>query len=344
MLVLLLVGLRLVLSPVAKSLANGIPPKALGTEASLGDVSFGFLKGYTGLSELRIGQPKGFDAEDKDLFRFSSFEAKVKPGTLRAGRLEVERLELKDLYVHVIRNKDGVMNVEQLGAKEKKPEEKKPEKPEEKAKEPGRPILIRLLAVRNGTIKYTDLSLGKNPVRVDVADLDFEVKDLLVDAVADASGVEPAVVSLVARLKQGGLQDGRVGLFARVGPVGEAIPPVNASARLVGFDLTLVESLVPPATLKLLGGKGLDFSTDIGINKDLLDVKGVVEMAGGSKFPFHVGGTPDKPEFDASSLLFGTFGTAERRGLGHGSRCDGDRQGRRRKRWWAGPRRWPAAR
>ena len=92
-LVVLLVGLRLILSPVVKSVANKILPEALGTEASLGDVSFGFLGGFTGLGDLRIGQPRGFDAEDKDLFRFARFEVKVKPGTLRAGTLEVERLE-----------------------------------------------------------------------------------------------------------------------------------------------------------------------------------------------------------------------------------------------------------
>ncbi|MBU1910545.1 MAG: AsmA family protein, partial [Verrucomicrobia bacterium] len=212
-LVLLVVGLRLVLSPLVRSLANKMLPEALGTEASLGDLRFGFLRGYTGLRDLRIGQPKGFDAEDKDLFRFSSFEAKVKPGTLRSGTLEVERLEVKDLYVHVIRDKEGRLNVEQLGAGEKAaPEEKKPEV---KTEEAARPIRIKLLAVRNGIIKYTDYSLSENPVRVNLADLDFEVKDLLVDATTDASAVEPAIVSLVGRLKQEGLPDGRLGLSAR---------------------------------------------------------------------------------------------------------------------------------
>ncbi|HOW98534.1 MAG TPA: AsmA family protein [Kiritimatiellia bacterium] len=305
--VLLLVGLRLALSPLVKTVANKVLPEALGTEASLGDVSFGFLRGTTGLGDLRIGQPKGFDTEDKDLFRFSSFEAKVRPGTLKSGEVEVERLELKDLYVHVIRNKDGVLNVAQLGAKEKaaEPEVKAPV---EKKEEEARPLRVKLLAVRNGTIKYTDYGLGENPVRVNVTDIDFEVKDLLLDAKADASVVEPAIVSLVARLKQEGVPDGRLGLVARVGPVGEAIPPVNASARLVGFDLTPFKPLVPPATLTLLGGMGLDLTADVGLAPDLLEVGGEVVMAGGSTFPFRVGGTPEKPEFDTSSVLFGTMG------------------------------------
>lgn len=305
--VLLLVGLRLILSPLVKTMANKVLPEALGTEASLGDLSFGFLRGYTGLSDLRIGQPKGFDSEDKDLFRFSSFEAKVKPGTLSSGTLEVERLELKDLYVHVIRNKDGVLNVEQLGAKEKEePAEEKPEVEEEK--EEARPVLVRLLALRNGTIKYTDYALDEKPVRVHLSDIDIEVKDLRLDGKADPSAIEPAVVSLLARLKQEGLPDGRLGLSARVGPVGEAIPAVNAAVRLVGLDLTPFKPLVPPTTLTLLGGMGLDFSTDVSVKPDLLEVKGEIVMAGGSKFPFRVGGTPDKPEFDTSSVLFGTFG------------------------------------
>lgn len=305
--VLLLVGLRLILSPLAKSVANKVLPEALGTEASIGDLSFGFLRGYTGLSDLRIGQPKGFDAEDKDLFRFSSFEVKVKPGTMKSGTLEVERLELKDLYVHVIRNKDGVLNVEQLGAKEKEePAEEKPEVEEEK--EEARPVLVKLLALRNGTIKYTDYALDEKPMRVHLADLDIEVKDLRLDGQAKAAAVEPAVVSLLARLKQEGLPDGRLGLSARVGPVGEAIPAVNASARVIGFDLTPFKPLVPPATLTLLGGMGLDLSTDIGLAPDLLEVNGEIIMAGGSKFPFRVGGTPEKPEFDTSSVLFGTMG------------------------------------
>lgn len=304
--VLLLVGLRLILSPLVKSLANKVLPEALGTEASLGDVRFGFLRGYTGMSDLRIGQPKGFDAEDKDLFRFSSFEAKVRPGTLKSGEVEVERLELKDLYVHVIRNKDGTLNVEQLGAKEEAP---KPEVKEPAAKkEEPRPLRVKLLAVRNGTIKYTDYALDEKPLRVNLAEIDFEVKDLLLDGKADASVVEPAVVSLLARLKQEGVPDGRLGLSARVGPVGEAIPPVNASARLVGLDLTPFKPLVPPATLTLLGGMGLDLTVDIGLAPDLLEVNGEVVMAGGSKFPFRVGGTPEKPEFDTSSVLFGTLG------------------------------------
>lgn len=310
-LALLVIGLRLSLTPAVRTIANKKLPPALGTEVSVGDLRFGFLRGYAGLSGLRIGQPRGFDAEDKDLFSLGSLEAKVRPSSLRAGVLEVERVEAKDLYVHVIRGRDGRLNVEQLGAGQKvKPEEKRPVKPAKKREkeEVARPIRIKHFAVRNGTIKYTDYSLGEAPVRVNLADLDFEVNDLLMDAAADASAVPPAVVSLVSRLKQEGLPDGRLGLFARVGPVGGAVPVANASARLVGFDLTPFQRFVPPATLTLLGGRGLDVAADIGLKADLLEVNGAIEMAGGSRFPFRVGGTPQEPEFDTSSILFGTFG------------------------------------
>lgn len=116
---------------------------------------------------------------------------------------------------------------------------------------------------------------------MNLADLDFEVKDLLVDAAADASAVEPAIISLVGRLKQEGLQDGRLGLFARVGPVGADIPPVNAAVCLIGFDLTPFERLVPPATLTLLGGKGLDFATDVAVKSTAeAGIKGNLKDAG----------------------------------------------------------------
>ena len=303
-----LVALRLFLSPLVRTVVNSVLPEALGTEAHLENVEFGLLTGYTGLGGLRIGQPKGFDQEDKDLLRVGSFEAKVNPMTLRQGTLVVERLEVKDLYVHVIRDAEGRMNVEQLGAAEKPPAEAEPAPPAEEKKEAAaRPIRIKWLAVRNGIIKYTDRALGKEPVLVHLADLDVELKDLLVDEAA-GDGVEPAVLNVVARLKQEGLQDGRLGFTARIGSIGKDIPAVNASARLIGFDLSPFQSLVPPATLTLLGGQGLDFASEVGLKSDLLEVNGVIEMAGGSKFPFRVGGSPEKPEFDSSSVLLGTVG------------------------------------
>ncbi|MEA1928776.1 MAG: hypothetical protein U9N73_11280 [Candidatus Auribacterota bacterium] len=142
---------------------------------------------------------------------------------------------------------------------------------------------------------------------IKIASLDLLITNLLIDPEADPESVEPAQALLTARIIQEPFTDGPMGFSARSGPIGAGIPVVNAVLRLDDLELEPLDVVVPAGTAQILGGSAIDISVDLALASYLLDCDIEVEASGGHKIPLYIGGTPDHPEIDTSSVLFGVM-------------------------------------
>jgi hypothetical protein len=174
--------------------------------------------------------------------------------------------------------------------------------------EPGKPIRIANVNVQNVTFSFTDYTAGDEPFVLTVTNINLALSDLLIDAAADAESVEPGKATLTAVIIQNGFSNAYIGAETYVGPVGGAVPAVNAQVRLVGLELKPLGSLIPPGTGEALGGSAFDTSVKAAVSESLLDVSVKLDTIANHTIALNVGGTPDEPEFDKSALLFNVFG------------------------------------
>jgi hypothetical protein len=437
-LILLAVIIRLVLSLAAVKIANRELPGILNTEASVGSISLGLLRGYVSIKDLRIGQPEGFG--EGNLLLVPELSVKVKLSSLYNPPLIVEEVILTDWEVNIVKNADGLMNIDAIQP-ESSPEPAPASKPGSGKKSEGeedsssKAILVQKFSIKNLSCSYTDHAIalereeaaeveftistdgeseeiiitarsdestetggeksefttkvtvelapaaglseesiparpvtgrspdetaesvpviskesGKNDsirivpaggeetpgnvddqgdeseeeftedidkgnaededeevLRVKIASLDLLITNLLIDPEADSELVEPAQALLTARIIQEPFMDGLLGIHAWLGPVGTGFPAVNAVFRLANLELEPLDVVVPDGVAQVLGGSALDLTVDLKLADYLLDCEIEVEASGGHNIPLYIGGTPDQPEIDTSSLLFGVM-------------------------------------
>jgi len=161
--ILLAVIIRLVLSFAAVKIANRELPGILNTEASVGSISLGLLRGYVSIKDLRIAQPEGFG--EGDLLLIPELSAKVKLSSIFKPTLIVEEVILTDWEVNIVKNADGVMNIDAIQpesspepAPTSEPESgKKAEDEEESA---SKAILVQKLSIKNLSCSYTDHAIA----------------------------------------------------------------------------------------------------------------------------------------------------------------------------------------
>jgi hypothetical protein len=144
-------------------------------------------------------------------------------------------------------------------------------------------------------------------LRIQFTSLNLLLTDLLIDPMVDPASVEPASALLTARIVQAPFSDGLLGIDARIGPIGGGMPAVNAVLRLADLELEPIEVVVPDGAAQILGGSALDISADLALASYLLDCELEIEVSGGHHLSLPIGGTPDKPEVDTSSILFGVM-------------------------------------
>lgn len=296
--VVLLVVLRAALPSLGVAVANGKLPDLLTAEASIGAIDLALLRGRAGVRAIRIGQPPGFG--DGDFLSLGNVSADVCMASLRRAPLTIEDVTVEDLAVHVVRDAEGRLNAASLAKpKEGPPEEQPADEGESK------PLLLARLAVRNLSVTYTDHALAKDgePLEVRLQRCDIVLTNLVIDAARSAEEAFPGGLALTAVLDQGALGKAHLGVASRLGAIGGGIPAVNAVVRLVGLELEALPQVVPSGTAQSLGGGNLDLHADVRVGPELLDCA-VELVTAGNTLKTGVGGTPAKPEFDTSSVLF----------------------------------------
>ncbi len=292
-LIVLGIGARMTLPRVLVAIGNRKLDKHLAAPASLSSIELGLLDYRATVQGLKLKQPDGFG---NDLF-LDLPEARVKLvlSSLVGSPLTIEEVTITDLSVHVLRGKDGTLNVARLlQPKEVDTEEAKARKP----------VHIKQILVKNLTIRYTDLALSEEPVYATSNRLDAVVTDVVLNTDGIGDHPFPGRAEITGFFVQPGFSDAPLGIVARFGRIDTSrpIPAAHAAIRLAGLELQPWHALLPRGLPQVIGGNIMDVNLDAAISRDMLDCRVAIETPAGDALKLKVGGTPRLPLVDQDSI------------------------------------------
>jgi hypothetical protein len=272
--VVLVAVLLMVLPNVAVKIVNAKASDFVNAEVSLEDIDLNLFRGYVEVEGLRVGQPDGFEGED--LLNLPYAHVRVSVGSLLKPPILIRDVRVEGLSATIIKDTNGVVNVEKLA---KTPPAPKEEEPDEEPRPAGEPVAVALetLVVNDVRVRYNDASLGDKPLVVGVDDLLLKVDDILFDPAASTGRVLPGRVELTTRVHQGDAADAHLGAIARLGVLGTNVPAVNAGLRLCGLELKGYDAVLPAgmgtSISAVLGGSCLDLEADVSMAEEVRDIE-----------------------------------------------------------------------
>ncbi len=165
---------------IIKAAVEGGVKAATGLQLTMDKINVDFFKTPVEIQNLKLYNPKGFP--EKTMCEIPEIYMDINVGELFQGKVHINemRLDLKELMV--IKNSEGVTNVDSLKPVEKEKEQKEkpaPEKKEEAKK--GEPVKfqIDLLKLKVGRVVYKDYSQpGEPSVKEYNVDIDDEYKNI----------------------------------------------------------------------------------------------------------------------------------------------------------------------
>jgi len=183
----------------------------LGRKVSFGEVGLSFAGGIgVRVSDLRVGDDPDFSQEDFVGAEAVDVLVRIVPALF--GRIEVARVVLRSPRITVIRTSKG-LSTDSLGGAG-----------EQREPTPGGtrvPLLVSLLDVRDGTLRFVDRA-AKPPVELEVAQLDVRASDISPTQPVEFE-VEAAVLGATSRnLSASGV----------VGPLDAGAPRADLELRL----------------------------------------------------------------------------------------------------------------
>lgn len=304
--VVLLVVVLMALPPVAVRLVNAKAGDFVNAEVSLKDIDLNLLRGYVEIEGLRVGQPEGF--EGGDLLNLPHAHVRVKVGSLMHPPITISDVRVEGLSAMVIKDTNGVMNVQKLARTPSQPAEE----PEE-AGPAGQPPAVALtrLIVNNLVVRYVDHSVGDDPLDVGVSNLVLTVTNILFDPADPGDQVLPGRVELTAKLTQGAAPNAHLGAIARLGVLSTNVPAVNAGVRIAGLELKGYDPVLPagigPGISAVLGGSCLDVSADVSMAPDVRNIEAAL-ITKGARMPLPVGGSLSDIFSNLSGLIAARLG------------------------------------
>jgi uncharacterized protein involved in outer membrane biogenesis len=170
------------------------------------------------LEKVTLGDDPAFSSAD--FLQASSLQVNVRFWPLLRKEFQVKKIILSDPIISIIRNEKGKYNFESLAKTEteaKEPSEPiAPSKPSVEEEKTSFPLLVSLLNIKNGEIRFIDKKVkGQKPIKVD--HINLKVKDF---------GFEhPIRIKLAANLL--GSNKKNLSLKARIGPLGRQIDPAK---------------------------------------------------------------------------------------------------------------------
>ncbi len=99
--------------------------KVLGTRVEIGSASLGIISGSAKIKNIRVYQPQGFGGGL--LLDAPLIQGSVKPLSIIAGEPHIRKLIIDIRDVQVVRDKNGVLNVDKLKVAKVEKEDKKPD-------------------------------------------------------------------------------------------------------------------------------------------------------------------------------------------------------------------------
>lgn len=191
--------------------------QATGRSFSVGqevDLSF-FPYAGVSFSDLRLGNPPGFDQDDFVSIR--SFEVRIKLLPILFGNIEVKRFVLNEPRIVAIKDRNGRVNWS-FDRGKPSPQAKEKTAPAADTSLPIESLTVGDFAVKKGSLIYSDRAAG---TRRTVEDLELTLQNLSLD--------QPVRIDLAARL------DGKpIHIGGTVGPLGK-----DPGKGTVPLDITL---------------------------------------------------------------------------------------------------------
>ena len=153
----LVLTLPFTIGPIVKTAASVGGPKALGVPVSVGDVKLSPLAGSLTISQVKVGNPKGYS--EKDSFAVDKVEIGLNIKSLLSDTIEVTKIQI-DAPAILFESKDGQSNFDAMLANAKKSsEEEKAKKPGEK--KAGKKVVIDEFSLNNAKVSYASgLTMG----------------------------------------------------------------------------------------------------------------------------------------------------------------------------------------
>jgi AsmA protein len=186
------------------------------------------------LSDLHLGSPEGFAAED--MVKVANFEVRLKLLPLLSKRIEIKTFVVDTPQIFLERRKDGLANWEGIGKADSR---KKPAQEKTGPRDTELPItslVVTDFAIQNGLVSFVDKAAG----------LEKQVSDVQV-SLADISLENPIQLTMSAQL------DGKpISLKGKIGPVGKdpgrTDMDFDLAAKALGLlDVTLAGKLMDPS-------------------------------------------------------------------------------------------------
>jgi hypothetical protein len=303
--IVVLVVVVLLIGPnVAVKVVNAKAGDFVNAEVSLKDIDLNLFRGYVEIEGLKVGQPEGFEGDP--LLELPHAHVKIDVGSLMKPPITISDVVVEGLSANIIKDTNGVMNVEKLA---KTPPEPKEEEPEEEKAPAGEPPAVALdsLLIDNLKVRYVDSSFDdKEPLDVGVSDLVLSVTDILFDTSAKPARILPGRVKLTSKITQGKAADAHLGAIARLGVLSTNVPAVNAGVRLAGLDLDVIDPVLPAgigtSIAAVIGGSCLDVEADVSMSSEVQDIEAVL-VNKSTRLPLPTGGGFDNIMADLGKLL-----------------------------------------
>ena len=137
------------------------------------------------LTDLRLGNPQGFD--EPDFVSVESFEVRLKLMPLITGNIRVKTFVVEKPRILLEKRKDGTANWEHMGGagKEVKPEKKEtPAEPSKPGTLPIQSLTVGNFAITDGLVRFKD---GTSGLEKQVKDINLTLGNLALDSPVDIS-------------------------------------------------------------------------------------------------------------------------------------------------------------
>ncbi|MDD4102585.1 MAG: AsmA family protein [Kiritimatiellae bacterium] len=158
LLVAAVLTLPLTIGPIVKTAASVGGPKALGVPVSVGDVKLNPMAGNLVISQVKVGNPKGYS--EKDAFAVDKIEVGLKMSSLMGDTLVIRKIQI-DAPAISFESKDGKSNFDAMMANAKKASEEEKQKSPKEKKE-GKKVVIEEFSLNDAKLSFSSgLTMGK---------------------------------------------------------------------------------------------------------------------------------------------------------------------------------------
>jgi hypothetical protein len=224
-----LIGLGLAKDQILKSVITVTASAVTGAPVKMGGFRLGLLTQSVSISDLKVYNPKGFPKET--MVNIPRIEVAVNIPALLQKKIHLKKVALDLKEITIIKNKEGVLNVNALKVSQKKEETPPAKNAPKETRKPSEeiPIQIDELYLNLGRVINKDYSAGEPP-KTDVMELGIKNQTY-----KDITSVQQLItLILAAPLKQAGIQGAQV--LAANALLGVAFLPAGVAVTFAGKD------------------------------------------------------------------------------------------------------------